>query len=685
MASIKYVVDLDLNKQQLLRGVVQNSISAPPAPVVGQIYWSTTDDTLYGWEGSYWLDLGSQGSGSTNLTYVSNAAKGTITSSTGANADLPLATTTLAGLLSPTSLIKLNGLISNVSTNISEGTTTTTTVNVNSSDGSNGTLLGASGTRAGVLTSAKFNQIGQNTTDISNITSNTVTNITIAEAPTNVEVQSSDGSNDTIAAANGTNAGVMTTAMFDEHQVNNGKVSDVNHNTITNITEGSTTSTTVNVNSSDGANGTLAQASSSRAGVLSSAKFDEIVANSLKVSDVNHNTITNLTNSTTTTTVKVISSDGGDTVLPAVTTSKAGVATAADKVKIDGAVQESDTSTVNMSFVIDEDNMITNSATRIPTQQSVKAYVDNNLAANDAMVFKGTVGSGGTLTGAQFNALVVYNAGWTYKVITAGTYKGQVAEIGDQYMSTVDRSSGGVNADWSVIQTNIDGAVTGPTSSGANNIAIFNGTSGKIIKDSGVGISGSNTGDEPDASLTVRGIVELATITETNTGTDATRAVTPDGLDGWTGSARITTVGTIGSGTWAGNAISTAYIQNTTGTNSGDEVQATQTVKGIAEIATQAETDAGVDDTRIVTPKKLRSLLGETATLTSAVIYNRLITETTTSVVVTHAIGNQFVQVQVYEGADLVVCEVELTSATTVTLKFTTAPTANQYRVVIVG
>lgn len=43
-------------------------------------------------------------------------------------------------------------------------------------------------------------------------------------------------------------------------------------------------------------------------------------------------------------------------------------------------------------------------------------------------------------------------------------------------------------------------------------------------------LSGSNTGDEPDASATVPGIVELATTAETTTGTDATRAVTPDGL-----------------------------------------------------------------------------------------------------------------------------------------------------------
>jgi len=53
---------------------------------------------------------------------------------------------------------------------------------------------------------------------------NVTTNITVAEAPTNVEIQSSDGSNDTIAAANVTNAGVMTTTMYDEHVVNNAKV-----------------------------------------------------------------------------------------------------------------------------------------------------------------------------------------------------------------------------------------------------------------------------------------------------------------------------------------------------------------------------------------------------------------------------------------------------------------------------
>lgn len=45
-----------------------------------------------------------------------------------------------------------------------------------------------------------------------------------------------------------------------------------------------------------------------------------------------------------------------------------------------GAVMNSDTSTAAMSFVIDEDNMSSDSATKIPTQQSVKAYADTKVA-----------------------------------------------------------------------------------------------------------------------------------------------------------------------------------------------------------------------------------------------------------------------------------------------------------------
>jgi hypothetical protein len=51
--------------------------------------------------------------------------------------------------------------------------------------------------------------------------------------------------------------------------------------------------------------------------------------------------------------------------------------TDATNVEAAGSVMEGDTSTANMDFVVDEDDLSSNLATKVPTQQSVKAYIDN--------------------------------------------------------------------------------------------------------------------------------------------------------------------------------------------------------------------------------------------------------------------------------------------------------------------
>jgi len=72
----------------------------------------------------------------------------------------------------------------------------------------------------------------------------------------------------------------------------------------TNLTEGTSTTTTVDINSSTGTNATLSPASSSRAGVMPSAKFDEVVANTNKdttgIFHINRELIDNITASDTT-------------------------------------------------------------------------------------------------------------------------------------------------------------------------------------------------------------------------------------------------------------------------------------------------------------------------------------------------------------------------------------------------
>ena len=64
----------------------------------------------------------------------------------------------------------------------------------------------------------------------------------------------------------------------------NTQYSSLVSNVTTNLSEGTSTVTTVDVNSSDGTNATLVAASTSRAGVMTKAKFDEVVVNNAKVS-----------------------------------------------------------------------------------------------------------------------------------------------------------------------------------------------------------------------------------------------------------------------------------------------------------------------------------------------------------------------------------------------------------------
>jgi hypothetical protein len=111
--------------------------------------------------------------------------------------------------------------------------------------------------------------------------------------------------------------------------------------------------------------------------------------------------------------------------------------------------------------------------------------------------------------------------------------------------------------------------------------------------------------------------------------------------------------------------------------------QATETSAGIAEIATQAETDAGTDDQRIVTPLKLAS----------SVYAKRQFTQnigdgSATSYTVTHNLNTRDVTVEIYRNSgnfDTVLAEVRRTSVNAVTVVFDNAPASNAYRVVVMA
>lgn len=154
-------------------------------------------------------------------------------------------------------------------------------------------------------------------------------------------------------------------------------------------------------------------------------------------------------------------------------------------------------------------SLAANSDTRLATQKAVKAYVDALIAASDAVVFKGV-----TDCSANPNYPAA-DAGHLYIVSVAGKIggaSGVVVEAGDMFICKVDSTASGnqatVGANWGVIQTNINGALTtadlGVTVAALAGSA-FTGVSSVTVNSSSAALTLTNTGS--GAALDVEGFV----------------------------------------------------------------------------------------------------------------------------------------------------------------------------------
>ena len=133
--------------------------------------------------------------------------------------------------------------------------------------------------------------------------------------------------------------------------------------------------------------------------------------------------------------------------------------------------------------------------------QTAKDYADSILSANNSMVFKGSIEAGtkspGTFTpyGQVGNTYVVTFGTGSY-TDSIGYVNGEPVEIGDLLICREETPAATsatweeIKPKWVYVQTNTTGVVSGPSSSLVGQLAIFNSTSGKLIK----GLPNGNVG-----------------------------------------------------------------------------------------------------------------------------------------------------------------------------------------------
>jgi hypothetical protein len=121
--------------------------------------------------------------------------------------------------------------------------------------------------------------ISDNTAKVSNVT----TDLSITGTTDARTIVSSDGTDAIIPVASTTESGLMSKTIFDEHELNNAKVSG----TATNLTK-TVSGTGFSINSSDGTDVDLSLADTNNWGLMSDEMFDAQVLNNAKVTNATH-------------------------------------------------------------------------------------------------------------------------------------------------------------------------------------------------------------------------------------------------------------------------------------------------------------------------------------------------------------------------------------------------------------
>jgi len=246
--AIKYLNNIDLDQNQLLRAVVHNSTSDPTSPLKGQIYMDTTNNVLKFHNGSSFISVmdnttiadtirtisvDSNGNGSVNSTLTTSES---LVLKKGTNITLSESggVVTIASSDTNTQNSYVSSFVdsdANVNLRLTKSGAASGTQDLTFVAGSNitltpsGTNLTITGTNTQLSTADVRGKISgsgvisyNSSTGVitSSAEANVATDLSKTTTQTNVTVNSSTGNNIALGAASASAAGVMTKAMFDK-------------------------------------------------------------------------------------------------------------------------------------------------------------------------------------------------------------------------------------------------------------------------------------------------------------------------------------------------------------------------------------------------------------------------------------------------------------------------------------
>jgi len=610
---------------------------------------------------------------STNLSVASSTGSRTIASSDGTNATIPVATTSVSGVMSTT-------IFDEHTANKAKATNATHTGDVTGS--------GALTIAADAVTYAKMQNLGTANRVLGSTSTGVIGEVQIVEAMIADDAVTAD------KIANAVNSAIAANT-----------AKDTNVSTDLGIS-GSTGARTIT--SSDGNNAVIPVATTSVSGVMSPTIFDAVTANTAKST----NTDVDVSNANLLTRLAALESSGGAANQNIVIGTDAG-----DTIVITGNLQVSGgTTTVNSETVSTADNNI------------VLASGNNTGAVLDAtgLTFEGGTGDDVTLQWLASGTALQLKKGSSYAAMKVGALTA-TALAGPLTGNVTGNASGSAGTVTSI--GNLTGDVT--SSNRATTIAADAvtyakmqnlATANRVLGSTSTGVIGevqiveamiaddavtadklansinsaiaANDAKNTNVSTNLSGTTHASQYTvNSSDGTNVTIAEASgsiagvmtvahhDKLDGIESNATadqsksdieglaIQTVGAITSGSWTSTDIAVAHGGTGSSTASG-----ARTNLGVA-YASDAEALAASSSTKVVTPANLK-----------ARSYRETVGNgTLTTINVDHDLGTRDVMVQLYDASSYETIYAQVTRSTTarVVLVFNVAPTSNDVIVLV--